>query len=147
MKESEPKTARSRRKITFPQFVIKVLKQHKERQDEERIKAGASWRELDLVFTNTHGGHIEPAHLNVWFTNLLKEAGLPHIRFHDRRHGVATFLLTIGVSAKVVQELLGHSQISMTMDTYSHVLPSMQRDAMDKLNVLFGNEDEEKRKK
>ena len=147
LKESEPKTPSSRRKITLPHFVIKALKQHEERQDEERLQAGASWRDLDLVFTNTHGGYIEPAHLNVWFTNLLKEAGLPHIRFHDLRHGVATFLLAIGVPAKVVQELLGHSQISMTMDTYSHVLPSMQRDAMDKLNVLFGNEGEEKGKK
>ena len=60
-----------------------------------------------------------------------KDAGLPHMRFHDLRHSTATILLTMGVHPKVVQELLGHTNISLTMDTYSHVLPSMQRNAMD----------------
>ncbi len=60
------------------------------------------------------------------------------MRFHDLRHSAATILLTMGVHPKVVQELLGHSQISMTMDTYSHVLPSMLRDAMDGLDTMFG---------
>ena len=141
LKESEPKTPSSRRKIMLPRFVIKALKQHRERQDEERLTSGVSWHDQDLVFTNTHGGYVEPAHLNVWFTKLLKEAGLPHIRFHDLRHGVATFLLNLGVPAKVIQELLGHSQISMTMDTYSHVLPSMHQEAMSKMDWVFGVDD------
>jgi integrase len=71
------------------------------------------------------------------FQRLLKEAGLPHMRFHDLRHSAATILLSMGVHAKVVQELLGQSTISMTMDVYSHVLPSMQKDAMDKWDDLF----------
>ena len=65
---------------------------------------------------------------------MLKKAGLPDIRFHDLRHSSATMLLSLGVHPKVVQEILGHSQISMTMDIYSHVLPTMQREAMSKLN-------------
>jgi integrase len=65
---------------------------------------------------------------------LLKKAGLPDIRFHDLRHSAATLLLGEGVHPKIVQELLGHSTISMTMDVYSHALPSMQHDAMNKLN-------------
>jgi integrase len=66
--------------------------------------------------------------------------GLPRIRFHDLRHSAATLLLGMGVPAKVVQELLGHSTISITMDVYSHVLPSMQRDAMEKMgNFLDSN--------
>jgi integrase len=65
---------------------------------------------------------------------LLKKAELPDIRFHDLRHSVATLLLSAGVHPKVVQEILGHSQISMTMDVYSHVLPSMQQDAINRLN-------------
>ena len=65
---------------------------------------------------------------------LLKKAGLPDIRFHDLRHSAATLLLSAGVHPKVVQEILGHSQISMTLDMYSHVLPTMQLEAINKLN-------------
>jgi integrase len=71
------------------------------------------------------------------FKKLLKKADLPDIRFHDLRHSAATLLLSLGVHAKVVQEMLGHTQISMTMDIYSHVLPSMQLDAVNKLNNLL----------
>jgi len=71
------------------------------------------------------------------FQKVLERVGLPHLRFHDLRHSAATILLTMGVHPKVVQELLGHSQISMTMDIYSHVLPSMQKDAMDGWDTLF----------
>jgi len=71
------------------------------------------------------------------FKKLLKTADLPDIRFHDLRHSAATLLLGLGVHAKVVQEMLGHTQISMTMDIYSHVLPSMQQDAVSKLNNLL----------
>jgi integrase len=76
--------------------------------------------------------------------SLPKKAGLPDIRFHDLRHGAATLLLSLGVHAKVVQEMLGHTQISMTMDIYSHVLPSMQQDAVNRLNELLikRNEDD-----
>ena len=72
------------------------------------------------------------------FDTLLAEVGLPQMRLHDLRHSAATLLLSMGVHPKVVQELLGHSHISMTMDTYSHVLPGMQQDAMDKWDNHFG---------
>jgi len=76
---------------------------------------------------------------------LLKKAGLPDIRFHDLRHSAATLLLSMGIHPKVVQELLGHSEISMTMDIYSHVLPSMQRDAVNRLSdTLHSWQDGEK---
>lgn len=135
--ESEPKTSKSRRKVMLPQFVVDVLIQHRVHQGEDRLKAGAAWQENDIVFSNPRGGLIEPAHLLPRFQRLLREAGLPHIRFHDLRHSAATILLSMGAHPKVVQELLGHSQISMTMDTYSHVLPSMQREVMDRLNDMF----------
>jgi integrase len=73
----------------------------------------------------------------VQLKKLLKKADLPDMRFHDLRHSMATLLLSKGVHQKIVQELLGHSEISMTLDTYSHVLPTMQRDAMEGLNDLF----------
>ena len=71
------------------------------------------------------------------FKKLLKKANLPDIRFHDLRHSAATLLLSLGIHPKVVQKLLGHTQISMTMDIYSHVLPSMQQDAVSRLNSLL----------
>jgi len=69
----------------------------------------------------------------------LAKAGLPKIRFHDLRHTSATLLLSAGVHPKVVQERLGHSQISMTMDLYSHALPSMQEDAAEKMNGILSH--------
>ncbi|GAC1656448.1 MAG: site-specific integrase [Ktedonobacteraceae bacterium] len=136
--ESEPKTSSSRRKILLPDFVIESLKEHRTRQTEARLKVGEAWQENDLVFCNIYGGFWDPANLLTSFGKLLKDAGLPHMRFHDLRHSTATILLTMGVHPKVVQELLGHTNISLTMDTYSHVLPSMQRDAMDDLDDFFG---------
>ncbi len=74
---------------------------------------------------------------------MLKDANLPDVRFHDLRHSAATILLGMGVHPKVVQEILGHSQISMTMDTYSHVLPGIQAEAMDKMGDLFQHGDQD----
>jgi integrase len=71
------------------------------------------------------------------FGRLLKAADLPHMHFHDLRHSAATFLLAMGVHAKIAQELLGHSNIAITLNIYSHVLPSLQKDAVDKLSSLF----------
>jgi len=71
------------------------------------------------------------------FARLLKDIGLPHMRFHDLRHSAATLLLSMGVPMKVVQELLGHSSFSTTANVYSHVLPTMQQEAMEKMDALF----------
>jgi integrase len=135
--ESEPKTATSKRKVILPQFVIEALHQQYILQEEIRAKAGAEWRELDLVFSNSLGGYIEPSNLRVMFKRVLKSAGLADMRFHDLRHSAATLLLSMGAHPKLVQELLGHSTISITMDTYSHVLPSMHREMMDGLDDFF----------
>jgi integrase len=137
-----PKTARSRRLIILPQFAVERLKEHKAWQVEARLKAGTLWKEQNLVFPNTVGGFARPDVLVSQFKKLLKDTGLPDMRFHDLRHSAATILLSMGVHAKVVQELLGHTTISMTMDTYSHVLPSMQQEAMGKLNDLFNGDNE-----
>src|SRR6266516_2923194 len=135
--ETEPKTAKGRRKIVLPQPVVEVVKQHRTHQLEARSKVGDAWHDHDLVFCNIYGDYLHPDRMVERFQKLLKEAGLPHLRFHDLRHSAATILLSMGVHAKVVQELLGHSNISMTMYVYSHVLPSMQKDAMDKWDDLF----------
>ncbi len=139
--EGDPKTKSSRRKIVLPNIVMEALKDQRPMQDETRKKAGAKWVENNLIFTNRQGGYLNPNGVLHAFHRILDAAGLPHMRFHDLRHSAATILLTMGVHPKVVQELLGHSTISMTMDTYSHVLPSMQKDAMDRINDAFLQED------
>ena len=135
---SEPKTSKSRRSIQLAQMAIDALKHHRIRQHELRLLAGPAWSDQGWVFCNGVGNPIEATNmLRRSFRPLLTKAGLPIIRFHDLRHSVATLLLTAGIHPKIVQELLGHSQISLTLDTYSHVLPSLQADAMNQLNSLL----------
>ncbi len=116
-------------------FALEALKQHRERQREAEITAGPLWQDHDFVFCTSIGTHLNPTRdMLDQLKVLLKKAGLPDIRFHDLRHSAATLLLSVGVHPKVVQEILGHSQISITMDVYSHVLPGMQQEAMSRLN-------------
>jgi integrase len=141
--ESEPKTQKSRRKITLTPHLVEVLKEHRVRQEEARRAAGFVWKEQNLVFCNRRGNFIEPSELFRSFQKLLKEAGLPRMRFHDLRHSAASILLVMGVHPKVVQELLGHSNIAMTLNIYSHVLPSLQQEAMERLSDLLSRQDDQ----
>lgn len=128
----EPKTVRSRRCVTLPQIAIDALAEHRQKM------ADAGFDQTDWVFCNVRGGPLRRSHFhNYCFKPLLKRAKLPDIRFHDLRHTSATMLLSAGVHPKVVQERLGHSQISITLDTYSHVLPTMQREAAVKLDKMM----------
>jgi len=138
-KESEPKTRSSRRVIVLPEVATEALKVHREYQGQARIKAGEKWQEQGIVFCNIYGGFFNPSAVVAKFKVLLKDAGLPDMRFHDLRHSAATILLIAGVHSKVVQERLGHSTILTTLNVYSHVLPSMQQDAADKIDDLFGH--------
>jgi integrase len=102
---------------------------HRKRQSRERLKAGPKWKETELVFVTDVGRALDGTNMTHRFQRMLSEAGLPRRRFHDLRHSCATVLLAQGVPARVVMDILGHSQISVTMNTYSHVLPEMQKDA------------------
>jgi integrase len=137
--EAEPKAERGRRSIVLPTFTVEALKRHRLKQLEAKRKAGPAWQEHDYVFCTSVGTHLNPTHdvLHV-LKALLQKAGLPHIRFHDLRHSAATMLLEMKVHPKIVQEILGHSEISITMDIYSHVLPTMQEEAMNKVDEAFG---------
>jgi integrase len=135
--EREPKTEQSRRKIVLPAFVLQLLKEHRAHQKEIRLKAGSSWQDRNLVFCNRRGGFLFPDRLLQKFYRVLEDAGLPRMRFHDLRHSAATILLSMGVNIKVVQEILGHSQVSLTLRKYGHVLPTMQQEAMNKMDELF----------
>ena len=135
--EAEPKTEKSRRSIVLPALVVNLLSQHRARQLQAKEEAGEAWQEHNLVFTTAVGTPLNPSKVVDKFKALLKRAGLPDIRFHDLRHSTASILLGMGIHPKVVQELLGHNQISMTMDIYSHVMPTMHKDAMDRWNKAF----------
>lgn len=91
----------------------------------------------DLIFSTRLGTPLDPSNIVTYFKELLIKAGLPDIRFHDLRHTAATLMLQQGIHPKVVQERLGHSQISMTLDIYSRVLPSMQAEAAEKMDELL----------
>jgi len=135
----EPKTRQSRPTIALPSVVIDALQHHKARQSQERLLAGTRWHETGLVFTSTIGTPIEVGNLRRHFWKLLDKAGLPRMRFHDLRHSCASLLLVQGVSPRVVMETLGHANISITMDTYTHVLPELQRQAADAMDRALGD--------
>ena len=125
-----PKRGRTR-VVRLTDMAVANLKTHKTAQNEERLKAGSPWQDHDLVFTSTIGTPVDVGNLTYRsFRPLLKRAGLPRIRIHDLRHTAATVMLGRGVHPKIVQEMLGHSTITQTMDTYSHVLPDMQDQAV-----------------
>ena len=108
---------------------------------EERLIAGSAWQETGLVFTTPIGTPLDKANMGKRFKATLKRAGLPMMRFHDLRHCCASLLLAQNVHPKVVQEILGHSQISMTLDLYSHVLPAAKSDAAELMGrLLVSNE-------
>ena len=123
---SPPKTAKGRRSIKLPESALSSLRNHRKAQLKKSDRITGLWEDHGLVFTTHVGTPISRQDLITRsFKPLLQRAELPNIRFHDLRHTCATLLLCRGVHAKLVQELLGHATISVTLDTYSHVLPSM----------------------
>lgn len=125
---TEPKSEKSKRPITLPSIAVDALRNHFELMDE---KAG-------LIFTTSRKKPISPSNVGRHFRSVSDQLGLKKIRFHDLRHTHATLLLTDGTHPKIVQERLGHSQISLTLDTYSHVIPSMQEEVADQFDAILG---------
>jgi len=133
---SQPKSAKSRRVIILGSTTIEKLKLHYHQQHWSRLIAGERWEENDLIFPNTVGKPMEQNRLLKEYKEILRQAGLPIIRFHDLRHTAATLMLQAGIHPKIVQETLGHADISLTMNTYSHALPTLQREAAEKMDEL-----------
>jgi len=138
---AEPKTAQSARSIPLPKSVTRALVEHRKSQAEEKLKAGSQYENYDLVFTGPKGHAVQLRNLvNRHFKPILRAAGLPQtFRLYDLRHSCATLLLAQGEHPKVVSEWLGHASVTLTLDTYSHVLPTMQQQAAERLETaLFG---------
>ena len=134
---TEPKTKAGRRQVVLSPAAIERLCKHYQRQQLERQFAGDKWQEMDLIFPSSIGTPMDTHNMRKEFKEILANAGLPDIRFHDLRHTAATLMLQQNVHPKVVQERLGHSDISLTLNTYSHVLPGMQEEADEKLDELL----------
>ncbi len=137
LERAPTKTDASDRVIGLPASLLTRLRLHREQQQALRSSA-TRWTDSGLVFTSYVGTPIEPSDLSREFKRLLMQAGLPeHIRFHDLRHSCATLLMAMDTHPRVVMELLGHSQISTTLEIYSHVVSRVQREAVAALDTLF----------
>jgi len=134
---AEPKTAKGRRQVILGPATLSKLQDHNKRQKGERLFRGESRQEQGLIFTSAIGTPLDPCNVLKHFKALLRKAGLPDIRLHDLRHTAASLMLQQGVHPKVVQERLGHSTVSLTLDVYSHVLPGLQESAGIQLDQLL----------
>ena len=131
-----PKTVKGNRVVPLPDFLVKRLKQYKLFKKEESLKIGIQFKESNNLFTTRNGTMLSAVNLQRMFKEILLKAGIENRKFHDLRHTYATRLFELGESAKTVQELLGHSSISMTLDIYTHVLKETKETAIEKLDEL-----------
>jgi integrase len=134
---SSPKTRSGRRNLSLGDKTILMLREHYQRQHEERQAAGVRWQEHGLIFPNNIGGPMDPRNLLRDFRKILKAAGLPILRFHNLRHTEASLMLNTGIPVIIVSRRLGHSRPSVTLDVYGHLIPSMQAEAAEKIEELI----------
>jgi integrase len=132
-----PKTKRSRRAVVLPGYLRVQLGAERDQRALRPAGSGAG-EALDLVVLDVHGQPMHPDSLSSGWRRRLRLAGLPPVRFHDLRHAHATLMLQKGIHPKIVSERLGHANIGITLDIYSHVLPSMQIEAAEAVDAIFG---------
>jgi integrase len=132
-----PKTHRSRRSVSLPDFVVSTLRQHRKEQSERRLIAGAAWKDLDLVIDRGDGQPLRTSSLSGRFASAMKRAGID-LTLHGLRHGHASLMLAAGVNLKVVSERLGHSTIGITADLYTHVADQLHETAAASLDAYLG---------
>jgi integrase len=137
---TEPKSATGRRVVPLPPAALAILKERRDRQAFHRARVGDAWRDHDLITSNQIGGPLHPDDARRAWGALRVSLGLTATRLHDLRHTYASLLLEAGVSAKVVQERLGHSSIGMTLGTYTHTSPTLHADATARLERLISTD-------
>jgi integrase len=130
----ETKTRRSRRSLVLPVKTAEALRALRLKQDQRRRAAEPAWHTRNFVFTSSTGQPLDQRNVLRMFRRVLRKAQLPKMRFHDLRHSCASLLLAQHISPRVVMETLGHSRISVTMDTYTHVMPALMQDAADAMD-------------
>jgi integrase len=134
---SAPKTRRSARPVALSTDTVNVIREHRRVQLQQRLAVGPAYADDELVFASASGNPLSRGNVRTSFLRLTRKAGISGVRFHDLRHTAATLMLAAGVHPKIVSERLGHATISITLDTYSHVLPGMQREAANLLDVVL----------
>lgn len=132
-----PKTHRSRRAIALPATLTQLLTRHRQQQNARRHALGDQWHDTDLVVDRGDGAPVNPNTLTSQWRRFVRTNDLPVIRFHDLRHSHATLMLLEGIHPKIVSERLGHATIGITLDTYTHLLPSMQTEAAEAIDRIF----------
>lgn len=131
--QEDTKTKSSHRTISLSEPLLEILLKHKEKQETVKKSWGKSYQDLDMVFAREDGYFIDPATFRDHYQKKLEEAGLGHYAIHALRHTFATRALEAGVPIKVVSQILGHASVQITMDTYSHVLPELQSESMNRI--------------
>ncbi len=134
---STPKTTKSRRSLTLDPTTLAALRHHCDAQDKERATWAEVYADLDLVFCREDGTPLRPDSITRRFHDLSRRAGVPLVRLHDVRHTYASLGLAAGTHPKIMAERLGHATVGITLDTYSHVAPSLARQAADDLATLI----------
>ncbi len=138
MELSTPKTAAGRRTIDLPAVAVAALRRWRKEQAAERLKLGEAWAHPELVFTTRLGTYLSPSHIRQRSLRpLLERAGCPRVRFHDLRHSAATLMLSQGVQPRVLQDVLGHTDIRMTLGTYGHVVREQKKEAAAKVDAFL----------
>jgi integrase len=133
-----PKTKKGRRSVKLDAGTVAALREHRKRPAAERLLMGAGWADSDLVFCHVDGTMLHPERFTRSFSEAAQRLGLPRLGPHvAMRHGWATLALENGIHPKVVQERLGHSNISITLDTYSHVIAGLHDDAAEQVAAMF----------
>lgn len=138
----EVKSHQSVRIVDLPMMLMRVMRAHRARQNQERLLAGDRWQDWELVFCTKHGTPFDGPNVTRYFQAVLEGCGLPRLRFHELRHSCASLLAAQGLSPDEVRRLLGHSDIRLTLNTYTHQFPEMRRRAADAMDALFGDPSE-----
>ena len=133
----QPKSSKSQRQVDLPPTSALLLCQHKADLELEKILEGRPLADSDLVFGHPNGRPLDPYAVSHALAKALEKAGLPHIHFHDFRHTHTTPLLKAGIHPKIVSERLGHANIGINLDTYSHVLPGLQKAAAERFDEML----------
>ncbi len=139
---AEPKTDRGRRTLRLGPASLALLRAHRVRQAEERLRAGRSWIDGDFVFTSRSGRPLDSVNVTHDFQAALERAGLPHQRFHDLRHACATLLIEDGEELGVVSRILGHADLATTADVYAHLTPAMLERSAARMDAILGDRPE-----
>jgi integrase len=132
------KTKSSNRSVGLTDETVTLLKEHKENLQMQRVNKGSGLQGIDLVISTESGNPVNPANLRRSFNKIVQNSSVPRITFHGLRHTHATLLLSKGVNIKVISERLGHQNITITLNTYSHVLPTMQEEAIKQISNILG---------